>query len=87
MLGMFLSIEMFILIGVVLFPMRVVFALVTLPVEWDASYRAKTAMVEAGLLSSSEKRGASAVLNAIFLTLSGGCVDQHTGTVAYHLFG
>ena len=68
MLGMFLSIEMFILIGVVLFSMGVVFALVTLPVEWDASHRAKTAMVEAGLLSSSEKAGASAVLNAAFLT-------------------
>lgn len=68
MLGMFLTIEMFVLIGVVLFSMGVVFALVTLPVEWDASHRAKTAMVEAGLLSSSEKAGASAVLNAAFLT-------------------
>ena len=68
MLGMFLTIEMFVLIGVVLFSMGVVFALVTLPVEWDASHRTKTAMVEAGLLSSSEKAGASAVLNAAFLT-------------------
>ena len=68
MLGMFLTIEMFVLIGVVLFSMGVVFALVTLPVEWDASRRAKTAMVEAGLLSPSEKAGASAVLNAAFLT-------------------
>ena len=68
MLGMFLTIEMFVLIGVVLFSMGVAFALVTLPVEWDASHRAKTAMVEAGLLSSSEKAGASAVLNAAFLT-------------------
>ena len=68
MLGMFLTIEMFVLIGVVLFSMGVVFALVTLLVEWDASHRAKTAMVEAGLLSPSEKAGASAVLNAAFLT-------------------
>ncbi|MBB16003.1 zinc metallopeptidase [Candidatus Poribacteria bacterium] len=68
MLGMFLSIEMFVLFGVVLFSMGVVFALVTLPVEWDASHRAKSAMVEAGLLSEQEQTGASAVLNAAFLT-------------------
>ena len=68
MLGMFLSIEMFVLCGVVLFSMGVVFALVTLPVEWDASHRAKSAMVEAGLLSEQEQTGASAVLNAAFLT-------------------
>ena len=68
MLGMFLSIEMFVLLGVVLFSMGVVFALVTLPVECDASHRAKSAMVEARLLSSQEKAGASAVLNAAFLT-------------------
>ena len=42
--------------------------MVTLPVEWDASHRAKSAMVEAGLLSEQEQTGASAVLNAAFLT-------------------
>jgi len=41
---------------------------VTLPVEWDASARAKTAMLDAGIVSQEEAGGASKVLNAAFLT-------------------
>lgn len=56
------------LLGVALFAAAVVFSVVTLPVEWDASARAKTAMYEAGIVSEQELKGASNVLNAAFLT-------------------
>ena len=56
------------LLGVALFAAAVVFSIVTLPVEWDASARAKTAMVNAGIVSSEEVVGAGRVLNAAFLT-------------------
>lgn len=54
--------------GIVLFSAAVAFSVVTLPVEWDASARAKRALVEGGILSPREERGAAAVLNAAFMT-------------------
>jgi len=57
-----------VLVGVALFSAAVVFSVVTLPVEWDASARAKTAMLQAGIVNQQEAQGASKVLNAAFLT-------------------
>lgn len=57
-----------VLVGVVLFAAAVVFSVITLPVEWDASKRAKTAMVNAGIITGPESVGAGRVLNAAFLT-------------------
>lgn len=57
-----------VILGVILFSAAVIFALVTLPVEWDASARAKKAMVAANIVSGDEARGASNVLNAAFMT-------------------
>lgn len=56
------------IVGCVLFAAAVVFSVVTLPVEWDASARAKTAMVDAGIVTGDEITGAGRVLNAAFLT-------------------
>ena len=42
------------LLGCALFAAAVVFSLVTLPVEWDASARAKTAMFDAGIVNQQE---------------------------------
>jgi len=55
--------------GVVLFSLATLFALVTLPVEFDASNRAKAALVQVGLVDSGvrggqESGGVAAVLNA-----------------------
>ena len=68
LLGMLFHNPMLYMIGIVLFSLVVVFALVTLPVEWDASARAKRLMVTAGIVSPSERDSASQVLNAAFLT-------------------
>lgn len=55
--------------GVALFSLSAVFALITLPVEFDASRRAIRMLDNAGLLlDDSERNGARAVLNAAALT-------------------
>lgn len=55
-------------IGILLFCGVLVFHLVTLPVEFDASARALRLLSDTGLLSSDEIGGAKAVLNAAALT-------------------
>jgi len=55
-------------LGAILFSAVVVFSIVTLPVEWDASARAKQLMVTAGIVSAPERDSAGKVLNAAFLT-------------------
>ncbi len=82
--GFFLQLTGLIFIGVCLFGVGVVFSLITLPVEWDASQRAKVAMDEAGMLSPEENRHASKVLNAAFLTYLAAAVTSVL-TLAYYL--
>jgi len=55
-------------IGAILFSAFVLFTLVTLPVEFDASSRAKRLAVEQGILSPQELAGMSRVLDAAALT-------------------
>ncbi len=55
-------------LGIALFAVVVLFSLITLPVEWDASARAKRLMVAAGIVAAPEQRQAGQVLNAAFLT-------------------
>lgn len=56
-------------LGVFFFGLMVLFSILTLPVEFDASRRGIKLLNEAGLLSSSEdSRGAKAVLRAAALT-------------------
>lgn len=55
-------------VGLVLFLAIVLFQLVTLPVEFDASKRALAALTDQGLLVGDEVSGAKAVLSAAALT-------------------
>lgn len=55
-------------IGVLLFGFVVLFQLITLPVEFDASRRALKVLQETGLLLDGEMEGASGVLRAAALT-------------------
>jgi Zn-dependent membrane protease YugP len=57
-----------IMLGIAAFGLSVVFQLVTLPVEFDASRRAMTAIETAGLLTEEEQRGARRTLKAAALT-------------------
>lgn len=56
------------MIGVILYGGSLVFTLVTLPVELNASRRAKKMLLAEGILSSDEMDGASEVLSAAALT-------------------
>ncbi|MDH5696562.1 MAG: zinc metallopeptidase [Dehalococcoidia bacterium] len=55
-------------VGVWLFAAAVLFALVTLPVEYNASNRARQMLQATGLVSAKEYQGASTVLSAAALT-------------------
>ncbi|MDD5706139.1 MAG: zinc metallopeptidase [Kiritimatiellae bacterium] len=54
--------------GIAMIALAVVFALVTLPVEWNASARAKRLMVDCGIVSADEATASGRVLNAAFMT-------------------
>jgi len=66
--GFFLHMAFLMKIGVALFAVAVVFSIVTLPVEWNASARAKRYMMTAGIVTPQEQTKAAAVLNAAFMT-------------------
>ena len=55
-------------LGAVLFAGMLVFQLVTLPVEYNASARAKQLVVESGIVYPDERTGIDKVLNAAALT-------------------
>ena len=57
-----------ILLGIVLFSFMVFFQLVNLPVEYDASHRAKVALAEMGIVDSHSAPEVDRVLNAAALT-------------------
>jgi Zn-dependent membrane protease YugP len=57
-----------VLTGIFLFSLAVIFSLVTLPVEYNASNRARQMLQSTGLVSVQELNGASAVLSAAALT-------------------
>jgi Zn-dependent membrane protease YugP len=62
------------LVGVVLFSFFVLFSLVTLPVEFDASRRAVVALQELGMVTPGEVDGAGAVLRAAAMTYVAGAI-------------
>jgi Zn-dependent membrane protease YugP len=75
MIGLFLNFTQLAWLGVVVFAGGAVFALATLPVEFDASARAKQLLVQTGIIQSEqEQRGVNAVLNAAALTYVAGLV-------------
>ncbi|MFC4809068.1 zinc metallopeptidase [Paenibacillus sp. GCM10023250] len=55
-------------LGIVFFSCAVAFQLVTLPVEFNASNRARDIMVAEGFITNEEERGVGKVLNAAALT-------------------
>ncbi len=72
-------------LGALLFSAVVAFQLVTLPVEFDASARAKKLAFEFGLVSHQEREGVSKVLNAAALTYVAAAASSIL-TLLYFLF-
>ncbi|WP_078431708.1 zinc metallopeptidase [Metabacillus halosaccharovorans] len=72
--GMLLQQLSLIGIGIVFFSAAVAFQLVTLPVEFDASKRARNLMLTEGILYNEEEHGVKKVLNAAALTYVAGAL-------------
>ena len=74
------------IVGVVFFALAAVFALITLPVELNASRRALAMLQSNGLvISSDDERGAKSVLSAAALTYVA-AVAQALSTLLYYVF-
>jgi len=67
-IGLLFSFDALVSIGILLFAFAVLFQLVTLPVEFNASGRAKMMLREQGLVDAHEQSGVDEVLNAAALT-------------------
>jgi hypothetical protein len=72
-------------LGVLIFALTAVFAIVTLPVEFDASRRAKQALATQGIVLPQEMTGVNKVLDAAALTYVAGAV-QAVSTLMYYVF-
>lgn len=74
--GWILNITALAWVGVILFGVAVVFTLVTLPVEFDASRRAKQLLTSSGVLVGDEMEGVNKVLDAAALTYVAAAVSS-----------
>jgi len=74
-----------VLFGAVLFSAVLAFQIVTLPVEFDASARAKRLALANGIVLEQERQGMDRVLNAAALTYVAAVVSTLM-TLLYYLF-
>jgi Zn-dependent membrane protease YugP len=84
-LGFGLQMFGLIMVGIVVFSFTVLFQLVNLPVEFDASRRAKLALVNSGLIAPEEEAVVAKVLNAAALTYVAATLTSIL-TLLYFLF-
>jgi len=68
MIGIFAQLSGMLLLGIVFMAAAVVFQIITLPVEFNASSRALNQVVTLGIIGNNEERQARKVLNAAALT-------------------
>ncbi|PYI56667.1 peptidase [Paenibacillus flagellatus] len=66
--GFFFQLSGLLLLGIIFFSAAVAFQLITLPVEFNASNRARELMIAEGFITNEEERGVAKVLNAAALT-------------------
>ncbi|MCA9333322.1 zinc metallopeptidase [Candidatus Saccharibacteria bacterium] len=71
-------------VGVIMFAAAVLFTIITLPVEFDASARAKRLLVSNGVLIGDEIEGVNRVLNAAAWTYVAAAVSA-IGTLLYYV--
>jgi Zn-dependent membrane protease YugP len=72
--GIFFAITQFIVLAVALYSIAVLFQIVTLPVEFDASSRAKRQLGDLGLVAATESDGVKSVLKAAAWTYVAGAL-------------
>lgn len=88
MIGLLFNLTGLAWVGVIFFASTTVFAFITLPVEFDASRRAKDALVQVGLVDGgvsggSESAGVSAVLSAAAWTYIAGFLTSLLSLLYY----
>lgn len=72
-------------LGILIFGVTVVFQIITLPVEFDASNRAKAVLASSGIVSTQEEaQGVSKVLGAAAMTYVAGALTA-VATLLYYL--
>ena len=76
LIGLVMGGESLCRIGILAFGLAVLFQLVTLPVEYDASGRAQVQLASLGIIQDSEKKGVKAVLGAAALTYVAGTLSS-----------
>lgn len=82
--GLLLNFTSLAWVGVIMFAAAVLFTLITLPVEFDASARAKKLLVSHGILIGDEIEGVNKVLNAAAWTYVAAAVSA-IGTLLYYV--
>jgi len=85
LIGFVLAMTNLVLIGIFAFSLVVVFQLVNLPVEFDASRRARIALLDGGLITQEEDATVAKVLNAAALTYVAGTLTSVL-TLLYYLY-
>lgn len=75
-IGLLASVTELFIIGIVLLSLAVVFQLVTLPCEFNASKRARKELLRLGLIDSSESRGVKSMLRAAAFTYVAGLFNS-----------
>lgn len=74
-----------ILLGIAAFSLIVLFQLINLPVEFDASNRARSILLRQGIVSSNEEKEVARVLNAAALTYVAATLSSVL-TLVYYLY-
>ncbi|MFO0684220.1 MAG: zinc metallopeptidase [Sandaracinus sp.] len=82
--GFLLSFTKIVWLGILLFGGTVLFQVITLPVELDASSRAKKELDRLGLVAADERPGVASVLNAAAMTYVGAALSA-LSTLAYYV--
>lgn len=83
--GLLLQWESLAWVGIGLFGLTAIFALVTLPVEFNASNRAKAWLTTSGVIYGEESKGINKVLDAAALTYVAAAIQAIT-TLLYYAF-
>jgi Zn-dependent membrane protease YugP len=84
--GMFLRMTQLAFVAVLIYGVFTAFQLITLPVEYDASHRAKRQLVALGIVQRSEEAGVNRVLNAAALTYVAAMVSSMLQLLYYLSF-
>lgn len=78
------SFEKLFYVGLIMVSLALVFQLITLPVEFDASKRANKILLEMGLISENEQKGTKIMLKAAAFTYVAGLISALASTI-YHV--